>query len=159
MSKWTDGEEWARLLSGETCPICVRGHPTSILAQLETSWVVMGEDPPPLPGACALFFRRHVIELHDLTSDEAAGYMRDIQRLSRALSAATGAVKMNYEVHGNTIPHLHMHFFPRYVGDPFERCPIDPRAAARPFPHVREHAEIRRRLKWLLGAETPPPSA
>ena len=33
---------------------------------------------------------------------------------------ASGATKMNYEVHGNTIPHLHMHFFPRYAGDPFE---------------------------------------
>jgi hypothetical protein len=33
--------------------------------------------------------------------------------------------KMNYEIHGNTIPHLHMHLFPRFDGDPFEGGPID----------------------------------
>ena len=80
-----------------------------------------------LRGNCCLFLRRHAVELHDLAADEAAAFMRDVQRLSRAIQSNTGAVKMNYEVHGNTIPHLHMHFFPRYVGDPFEGAPINPR--------------------------------
>jgi diadenosine tetraphosphate (Ap4A) HIT family hydrolase len=35
--------------------------------------------------------------------------------------------KMNYEIHGNTIPHLHLHLFPRFAGDPFEGRPIDGR--------------------------------
>jgi diadenosine tetraphosphate (Ap4A) HIT family hydrolase len=26
---------------------------------------------------------------------------------------------MNYEIHGNTIPHLHMHLFPRSADDPY----------------------------------------
>ena len=53
--------------------------------------------------------------------------MKDLQRVSKALHAITGAVKLNYEIHGNTIPHLHVHLFPRYKGDPFEGGPIDPR--------------------------------
>ena len=130
MSKWIDPEEWARLVRGEGCPICRDGGPTSVIAELETSSVVMGEEPPPLPGTCALFFRRHVVELHDLTADEGAGFMRDLQRLSRAVHSASGAVKMNYAVHGNTIPHLHAHVFPRYAGDPFEGAPINPRLTA-----------------------------
>jgi diadenosine tetraphosphate (Ap4A) HIT family hydrolase len=32
---------------------------------------------------------------------------------------------MNYEIHGNSIRHLHMHLFPRHDGDPFEGQPID----------------------------------
>jgi diadenosine tetraphosphate (Ap4A) HIT family hydrolase len=36
-------------------------------------------------------------------------------------------VKLNWEIHGNTIPHLHAHLFPRYVGDRFEGRPIDAR--------------------------------
>jgi diadenosine tetraphosphate (Ap4A) HIT family hydrolase len=32
---------------------------------------------------------------------------------------------MNYEIHGNTIPHLHVHLFLRYKGDPFEGGPIN----------------------------------
>jgi diadenosine tetraphosphate (Ap4A) HIT family hydrolase len=53
--------------------------------------------------------------------------MRDARKVSRAVAAATGAVKMNYEIHGNSLPHLHMHFFPRYRGDRFEGGPIDAR--------------------------------
>ena len=31
---------------------------------------------------------------------------------------------MNYEIHGNSIPHLHLHLYPRFSGDPFEGRPI-----------------------------------
>lgn len=76
--------------------------------------------------------RTHAVELHDLPEEDAAAFMRDARRVSRALIAATGAVKLNYEIHGNTLPHLHMHFFPRYRGDRFEGQPIDPRRVAQP---------------------------
>ncbi|HSP47461.1 MAG TPA: hypothetical protein VLN47_05225, partial [Clostridiaceae bacterium] len=31
----------------------------------------------------------------------------------------------NSEVHGNTIPHLHVHLYPRFCDDPFPGQPID----------------------------------
>jgi hypothetical protein len=31
-----------------------------------------------------------------------------------------------HEIHGNTLPHLHVHLFPRYNGDPFEDGPFNP---------------------------------
>jgi diadenosine tetraphosphate (Ap4A) HIT family hydrolase len=37
-------------------------------------------------------------------------------------------IKMNYEIHGNTLPHLHLHLFPRHPDDPCVGGPIDPRA-------------------------------
>ena len=58
--------------------------------------------------------------------------MRDPRRVSAAIAVATGAVKMNYEIHGNTVPHLHVHIFPRYAGDPFEGGPVNPRAIRGP---------------------------
>lgn len=149
MGKWTDPDAWARLLTPEGCPICSEGGPTHIIAELEVSWLTMGDEPGPLPGSCALFLRRHAVELHELEPDEAAAYMRDIQRVSRAVKAATGAVKMNYEIHGNTIPHLHTHFFPRHPGDPFEGRPIDPRQP----PHttvLAGHATLKRRVLAAL---------
>jgi diadenosine tetraphosphate (Ap4A) HIT family hydrolase len=79
-------------------------------------------------GYAWLAFRRHVVELYELTDGEGASFMRDIRRASRAIAAASGAVKLNYEIHGNTVPHLHLHIFPRYLGDPFEGGPIDARA-------------------------------
>ena len=146
MSQWTNPEEWARLCSGESCPICLDGGPWDVLAELESSWLTMGESAP-MRGYCCLIFRRHAVELHDLTQDEGAAFMRDIQRTARAVKALTGAVKLNYEVHGNTLPHLHMHFFPRYPGDRFEGGPINPRAVTGPVYAPGEFENLRARLR------------
>ncbi|UQA55859.1 HIT family protein [Polyangium aurulentum] len=151
MSNWRDPEAWSALRSGEACPICLDGGPRDVLAQLEASWVTMGDDGP-MRGYVCLLFRRHAVELHDLDDAEGAAFMRDIRRVSRALAVVTGAVKLNYEVHGNTLPHLHMHFFPRYVGDPFEGRPIDPRSVKMPVYAPGELAGMRRRILEELGA-------
>jgi len=34
---------------------------------------------------------------------------------------------VNYEIHGNSIPHLHAHVYPRFRGDRFVGGPIDNR--------------------------------
>ena len=101
-------------------------------------------------GYACLVFRRHAVELHDLTEAEGTSFMRDIRRLSAALQDVTGAVKLNYEVHGNSIPHLHMHFLPRYPADPFEGGPIDPRAVVQPVYAPGEVTAFRTRLREAL---------
>jgi diadenosine tetraphosphate (Ap4A) HIT family hydrolase len=131
MSKWNDLDQWAALRSGVRCPICEAGAPRDIVAELESSWITAGPDSPVVGYAC-LVFKRHAVELHDLTVLEGAAFMRDVQKLSAAVARVTSAVKLNYEIHGNSIPHLHMHFFPRYRGDVFENRPIDPRSVAPP---------------------------
>jgi diadenosine tetraphosphate (Ap4A) HIT family hydrolase len=105
---------------------------------------------PALPGMCSLFMKRHAVDLHDLSPEEGAGFMTAAQSVSRFLAKSTGAVKINYEMHGNTIPHLHMHFFPRYRGDPFETGPIDPRVEGSPD-DLQRHLTIRRRLIEALS--------
>ena len=47
------------------------------------------------------------------------------------MKAKVNGIEVNYEIHGNTVPHLHVHIFPRYIGDPFEGGPINPRAGIR----------------------------
>lgn len=131
------------------CVICRQRAPKDLLVELEASWVTVNEDAPMRGYAC-LVFRRHAVELHDLTETEGAAFMRDIRRLSAALQKVTDAAKLNYEVHGNTVPHLHMHFYPRYPGDAFEGGPIDPRAARRPVYAPGEFAVIRARLREAL---------
>jgi diadenosine tetraphosphate (Ap4A) HIT family hydrolase len=79
--------------------------------------------------------------------------MQDAQRVSKSLIAATGAVKMNYEIHGNSLPHLHMHFFPRYRGDRFEGKPIDPKKVSGPVYVEGEFRKIRD--SFLDGLERP----
>ena len=149
MSQWTDPDRWALLRSGESCVICRQRAPKDILVELETSWVTVNEDAPMWGYAC-LVFRRHAVELHDLSDSEGQAFMRDIRRLSAAVQLVTGAVKLNYEVHGNTIPHLHMHFYPRYPGDPFEGGPINPKAVSKPPYASGEFAAVCTRLRKAL---------
>lgn len=150
MSKWSDPGAWARMCSGETCVICRQGRPAGVIAELEGSFVTVGVDAP-LKGCCCLVLKRHAVELHDLTEAEGAAYMRDLQRVSMAVKAVTRAVKLNYEIHGNTIPHLHTHVYPRHVGDPFENRPIDPRTVTKPVYGPGEFEEFVERLQRALA--------
>jgi diadenosine tetraphosphate (Ap4A) HIT family hydrolase len=142
MSLWNDPERWAALCSGAACPICLRGEPLDVVAKLEASWVTM-QEAAPVPGYVCLVSQTHVVELHDLPEAAASAFMRDARKVSKAVAAATGAVKLNYEIHGNTLPHLHMHFFPRYRGDQFEGQPINPRVVTQPVYAPGEFQRIR----------------
>jgi diadenosine tetraphosphate (Ap4A) HIT family hydrolase len=152
MNTWRDPEHWARWIRGIDCPICRSVAVDPAVAELEVSRLMMSEDAP-LRGYAWLAVRRHVIELHELTDDEGDAFMRDVRRVSRAIAAATGAVKLNYEIHGNTVPHLHLHVFPRYVGDPFEDRPIDPRSIREPVYAPGEFEAMRRRIVEVLDRQ------
>ena len=155
MARWGEAL-WPELLSGEGCPICLGGQPADVIGGLQTSWLTMADEAtaPALPGTCALFHRRHAVDLHDLTLGEGAAFMHDVQTVSRALGEASGAVKINYQIHGNTIPHLHLHLFPRYRGDPFEGGPIDPRVRGTEEGR-RKHRGIRQALITALAGPEP----
>lgn len=142
MSAWRDSAKWEALCSGEACPICAGGAPRDVVAKLEVSWVTMNEDAAARGYAC-LVSLAHVVELHELSDEQSQAFMRDARQLSGAVAAATGAVKLNFEIHGNTIPHLHMHVYPRYRGDAFEGRPIDPKAVAGPVYEAGEFSRIR----------------
>ena len=129
--------------------ICRRGSPRDVVAELEASWVTLNPQGPMRGYAC-LVFRRHAIELHDLTELEGAAFMRDIRLFSAALQSVTEASKINYEVHGNRLPHLHMHFYPRYPGDPFEGRPIDQRLVRQPVYAAGEHSAMKSRLTTTI---------
>jgi diadenosine tetraphosphate (Ap4A) HIT family hydrolase len=113
------------------------------VAELDASWVTT-QEAAPVRGYVCLVSRAHAVELHDLPVAKAAAFMRDAQLTSRVLSDVTGAVKLNYEIHGNTLPHLHMHFFPRYRGDQFEGRAIDPGSSVQPVYGPGEFERIRR---------------
>jgi diadenosine tetraphosphate (Ap4A) HIT family hydrolase len=144
-TSWRDPERWTKWLRGEDCPICHNVATGLATAELEVSRLTMSADAP-MRGYAWLALRRHVVELHDLTEEEGTRFMRDIRRASRAIALATDAVKLNYEIHGNTVPHLHLHIFPRYVGDPFEGRPIDPRAITDPVYAPGELEMLRARV-------------
>lgn len=107
----------------ETCPCCTtqpmpEGH--FDLAELGHSWVeVSPEAQGRLFGKCCVVAKHHSALFYDLPRDIMADYMSDVQRAAAALHRITQAVKINYEIHGNSGAHLHCHLFPRYLDDDF----------------------------------------
>lgn len=100
-----------------TCPICARGAPLDVIAELEATWATAGPEAP-LPGYVCVVAKRHVVEPFELPAPEMDAFWRETMLVARALSGVVRPAKMNYEIHGNTIPHLHMHLYPRFPGDP-----------------------------------------
>jgi diadenosine tetraphosphate (Ap4A) HIT family hydrolase len=150
MAVWNDLERWADLCSGKACPICIRQKPLDVVAEFETTWVTM-QEAAPIAGYACLVSRIHAVELHDLPQEAATAFMDDAQKVSKALMAVCGAVKLNYEIHGNSLPHLHMHFFPRYRGDRFEGKPIDPKSVLGPVYAQGGFQKIRDAFLLSLG--------
>jgi len=124
MGNWHDQKLWQGLLDGSRCPVCVEGKPNEILSEGPSSWLTM-PTLAPMQGYLCLVSKVHAVEFHHLSPIQANDFLSDVRSVSSALSEATKCIKINYEVHGNILPHLHMHFFPRFVNDPFEGKKID----------------------------------
>jgi diadenosine tetraphosphate (Ap4A) HIT family hydrolase len=111
-----------------------------------------------LPGYVCVMSRRHVEEPYDL--DDAGAWWAECMLVARALSAELRPRKMNYEIHGNTVPHLHLHLFPRTDDDPFVGRPIDGMAnlvTRSPADLARLHDAISTaaRRHWVASADVP----
>lgn len=145
---WTDPEKWAQRLTHEGCPFCPM-EPWSAHVELSASWVLI-PDEAVLPGYVLVVSKRHVIEPYELPPDESAQFWADAMRAAAAVASVVQPVKVNYEIHGNTIPHLHVHIFPRFRGDPFERSPIDPH---RVTPTRRPAAEVEALLNAIAQSD------
>jgi diadenosine tetraphosphate (Ap4A) HIT family hydrolase len=76
------------------------------------------------PGWTVLVLERHVTELYDLEPDERGALMDAVSEVARAVAAVYHAVKMNYALLGNQLPHIHWHLIPRSAADPIPREPV-----------------------------------
>lgn len=124
-------------------------EPWCVHVELPASWVLI-PDEAVLPGYVLVVSKRHVIEPYELPPDESAQFWADAMRAAAAVASVVQPVKVNYEIHGNTIPHLHLHIFPRFRGDPFERSPIDPH---RVTPTRRPAAEVEALLNAIAQSD------
>ena len=117
------------------------------VAELEASRIFLNEDQF-FPGYVLLVLRRHVTELYDLSVAERATLMEEVSRVAQALARVFRPVKMNYELLGNLVPHIHWHLVPRLATDPGLRGPIwtvEHQPAPLPPAAARERIEAIRR--------------
>ena len=107
------------------CVMCGKyGGPSPLLiAELETTRAFLHEDQF-FPGYVLLVLRRHATELYELEAGERRAHLEEVSRVAEAIARAFPPVKMNYELLGNQVPHIHWHLVPRLPTDPDPHSPI-----------------------------------
>ena len=107
------------------CPACGGqfSSPAQKIAELGTSVAYLADDQF-FPGWSVLVLKRHATELWQLAPAERATLMDEVTRVAQALAAAFDAVKMNYDLLGNQVAHIHWHLIPRPAADPAPRQPV-----------------------------------
>jgi diadenosine tetraphosphate (Ap4A) HIT family hydrolase len=127
MSFHRNPNQWLFQAQKENCPYCQKAEDPmqSTTLKLFKYSELCAHPQVSLKGTCYLITRDHYVELFELQEEVLLGFMKEAQIAARILKEATGAFRINYEIHGNTVPHLHLHLFPRTVGDPFAGIPID----------------------------------
>lgn len=110
--------EWLDKIEGRYCPLCK--DPSHGCEMVLDGGVTRAYLQPSATfrGYCVLVLKRHAVELDDLTPEERTALIEDIARVGHAIRAICSPAKLNYEILGNIVPHVHTHIIPRYHGDP-----------------------------------------
>lgn len=145
--EWMPRAQWDALVRGEHCPLCAeiasseRANAYGItIGDLSFSRLRLAANQG-VTGYCVLICQKHVREPYDLNDTERALYFDDMMRTAKALEQVFKPAKMNFEILGNAVPHLHCHIKPRFYGDPAPGAPIWPEQ----YPHCPSTAELAQR--------------
>ncbi|WP_420631514.1 HIT domain-containing protein [Candidatus Leptofilum sp.] len=120
MGSWS--ADFQEQLSGSSCMLCSEGRPEEIGSRIrfyasETADAYL-HSRGIQRGYCVVIWRgRHVVEPTDLSDDEAAAFWLDMVRVSHAMQEVYRPLKMNYQILGNRIAHLHWILAPRFLDD------------------------------------------
>jgi diadenosine tetraphosphate (Ap4A) HIT family hydrolase len=104
------------LEGADRCPAGDTGHVLRKVQDLPASIALLAPDQY-YRGYTLVVSKTHAAELYELPEEESTQYFSDMLRVARAIASAFQPRKMNYEVLGNTVAHLHWHLFPRYDSD------------------------------------------
>jgi diadenosine tetraphosphate (Ap4A) HIT family hydrolase len=98
-------------------------HSDLRITELEHSFVVLNRDQF-FPGYTLLFTKQHATELFHLDHSVRAGLIEEVSTIAKALHTTFQPDKINYELLGNMVPHIHWHLVPRFATDPLWPRPI-----------------------------------
>ena len=107
------------------CIMCSRWQDEADLRiiELEHCFVQLNRDQY-FPGYTFVFTREHVTELFHLDRQIRQGVVEEVNQVAAALAQVYQPAKMNYELLGNMVPHMHWHLVPRFTDDPLWPRPI-----------------------------------
>lgn len=111
--------------SCEICERIARFTPQNpyLIAELSTGYAVLA-DNQHYPGYTIFLAKQCVPELHDLAPDIRSRFLQEMAQVAEAVFRAFGPRKLNYELLGNSVPHLHWHLIPRYADDLNREWPV-----------------------------------
>jgi diadenosine tetraphosphate (Ap4A) HIT family hydrolase len=111
------------------CDICARceraerGENRFVVARTTTGYVALA-DQQYHEGYTIFAAKTCVPELHFLHADERDVFLREMAVVAQCVFETFMPRKLNYELLGNGVPHLHWHLFPRHDDDPHLRGPV-----------------------------------
>src|SRR3979409_949572 len=115
--------DWIERVRGKDCPMCAEGRPDEIRGSMRVfpgrvCDASLVRNDVGQRGYCVVIWRgRHVSDPTELTTDEASTYFDEVLRAARPREGKREPIKMNFEMLGNSLPHLHTHVVPRYLDD------------------------------------------
>lgn len=104
------------------CPLCRKVADFHLLPDHEVVWrfphsVAFLGTHQFYRGYCVLVARQHATELSGLAQEVRRSYLDEMCLLAQAIEQGFRPHKLNYELLGNLVPHLHWHLFPRSRSD------------------------------------------
>lgn len=137
-------EQFYAWRAGDGCPSCADGRPDEtpwgmrfFAGAVSDAYLVRADVQRGL--SMVVWRGRHVVEPTELSDAEGSAYGREVLAVGRALQDVFAPVKINYNVLGNSVPHLHTHIVPRYADDPRPGWPF-------PFPDPEPGSMSQERL-------------
>lgn len=107
------------------CPMCRRWNADTDMriAELPNSYLILNRDQY-FPGYVLLFTKNHVTELFHLAREVRSALMEEVSSVAGALYDLYAPEKINYELLGNMVPHIHWHIVPRFSAEALWPRPI-----------------------------------
>ena len=116
--------DWNERVRGKDCPMCAEGRPdvahgSSRIFKGRVSDAYLVRNDVGQRGYSVVIWHggRHVADPTELSKEEASAYFEEVLRVGRAIEKQFTPIKMNFEMLGNSLPHLHTHVVPRYLDD------------------------------------------
>jgi len=108
-----------------SCLMCRRWNAEAELriAEFTLSYLMLNRDQY-FPGYCFLISKEHVTELFHLAPPVRQELIEEVNRVAAVLTGLFKPDKINYELLGNMVPHMHWHLVPRFIEDPLWPRPI-----------------------------------
>ena len=137
-------------MTDPTCKACQGSWPKGdhFIADLGLSRTYLHEDQF-FPGWTVVVFKRHATELFHLAPTERIMLMEEVNLVAKVVAQVYEARKINYELLGNQLPHIHWHVIPRLAEDP---APLEPVWRVQHEPLLRLGSDLQGTVQCLQQA-------